>query len=83
MPNEYTIHIDYTGEKDLAGDLVMDIDLDDLLTVSFETDEHLEDSEVREMFGDEVLEDMSTVLNDVLPLNVDETKLEIGQIERN
>lgn len=83
MANEYTVHIDYTGTKDLAGDLALDIDLDELLSVSFETDEHLDDEEVREMFGDEILNDVGMMLDDVLPLDVDETELEVGEIERN
>lgn len=80
MSYEYTVTVDYTGEKNL-NEFVAEIDLDELFTISFTADEELSESEIAEMFEGEMLEEMAETIDEFVPLNVDSAELTIGDIE--
>lgn len=80
MSYEYTVTINYTGEKNL-NEFVAEIDLDELFTITFTAGEELGDDEITEMFEGEILEEMAETVDEFVPFMVDSVELTIGDVE--
>lgn len=80
MAYQYTVHLDYVGAKDLEfADL--EISLDDVLTITFESSEDLSHDEIADAFDEGIFEEVAMTIEQVTSLSIDESEVEIGSIE--